>query len=509
MEGTNDGVIDSLISYLSNEQVAKTPGLFRRASNAASLRILRERIASGEDVGEADLRKDPHLAGALLKSCLQDLPEPILTFDLYEPFIELAKKGTYDPEFHENLVDLFTRIPHSNRGLLQRLMGLFHKLLENSQSNLLTAPQIALSFSRCFLRPRQEEEASPSRASVILKHLIEDGIPVEKRSSRSSVVMDGKSLRLISGVDSQQGKRKTMEDAHVALNHLNALFPKLPNDVKRAFYAVYDGHSGRRAADVAEQMLHKNIIGDPAFVREDTVVTAIQNGYKKTDELILELSSQETPRWKDGSTAATVLIVDRTMYFANLGDSEIVLGRWKNKDNPSLMGGIEATPLSHKHKPTNADEKSRIEALGGHVFQGRLFGTLAVARALGDSEMKVPISAANYVSAEPFVGKRELQTGIDAFLILACDGLWDKVTHQSAVEFVASCLSPPSASAANGGGGSPIVVGDNQQHKKDPKTIASLLVKKALDSGSTDNVTVVIVLFKWDNASYSSSSSPL
>jgi len=293
----------------------------------------------------------------------------------------------------------------------------------------------------------------------------------------------------MSGVESQQGKRKTMEDAHVTLNHLNAIFPKLSNDVKRAFYAVYDGHSGRKAADFAEQMLHKNIISDPAFMAEDTIITAILNGYRKTDELILELASQEEPKWKDGTTAATVLIVDRTVYFANVGDSEIVLARWKDKRAPSV-DSIEVIPLSHKHKPTNEDEKSRIEKLGGHVFQGRLFGTLAVARALGDAEMKVPISPANYVSAEPHVGKRELQSGVDAFLILACDGLWDKVTHQSAVEFVASCLLSGKSGV------------DRQQQQKDPKTIASLLVKKALDAGSSDNVTVVLVVLKWDNASY-------
>ena len=40
--------------------------------------------------------------------------------------------------------------------------------------------------------------------------------------------------------------------------------------------------------------------------------------------------------------------------------------------------------LSHKHSPTDEDEQERIKKLGGVVIYGRLFGSLAVSRSLGD-----------------------------------------------------------------------------------------------------------------------------
>lgn len=48
-----------------------------------------------------------------------------------------------------------------------------------------------------------------------------------------------------------------------------------------------------------------------------------------------------------------------------------------------------------------------------------------------DTTMKNP----NYVSAEPHIRSIELRND-DRFLLLACDGLWDKITYAESVELV-------------------------------------------------------------------------
>ena len=54
-----------------------------------------------------------------------------------------------------------------------------------------------------------------------------------------------------SGSDAQQGRRMTMEDTHVHFDDVSEKY-SFPKDITRAFYAVYDGHGGRRAAEAAE-----------------------------------------------------------------------------------------------------------------------------------------------------------------------------------------------------------------------------------------------------------------
>ena len=62
-------------------------------------------------------------------------------------------------------------------------------------------------------------------------------------------------------------------------------------------------------------------------------------------------------------------------------------------------------------------------------------GMLAISRALGDHQLKRPILANDVVSNMPDITSTELTDG-DMFVIIACDGLWDVVQDQDAVNLV-------------------------------------------------------------------------
>jgi len=73
-----------------------------------------------------------------------------------------------------------------------------------------------------------------------------------------------------------------------------------------------------------------------------------------------------------------------------------------------------------------------------HRCMSRVNGTLAVARAMGDFSFKreKKMSAEEQqVTCDPEIRKFGLE-GTDEFLILACDGIWDVMTSQAAVDFV-------------------------------------------------------------------------
>src|SRR4051794_5763218 len=100
----------------------------------------------------------------------------------------------------------------------------------------------------------------------------------------------------------------------------------------------------------------------------------------QTDQAILQKADSEG--WNSGSTAVAVLVINNTMYVANTGDAEAVMGiRQPNDKHKAVL-------LSEKHKPST--EKPRIEKAGGRVIFGRIGGNLAVSRALGDIEYKFP-----------------------------------------------------------------------------------------------------------------------
>lgn len=188
---------------------------------------------------------------------------------------------------------------------------------------------------------------------------------------------------------------------------------------------------------------------------------ALTEGFKDLDHHWLEMAALNG--WDDGSTAVSVLIVDRTIYVANVGDSRAVL---------CTQGG-RAIDMSADHKPARDDEKARIEKLGGRVIHygtWRVQGVLAVSRAIGDRRLKA------YVSSEPEIKTWSLQDS-DEFLILATDGVWDVLSSQAAVDIVRQCM----VDTAGGVG-----VGD-------VKEAAKRLTNAAYSYHSMDNITSLVI----------------
>eukprot|EP00435_Cladocopium_sp_Y103_P033997 s70_g8.t1 len=108
---------------------------------------------------------------------------------------------------------------------------------------------------------------------------------------------------------------------------------------------------------------------------------------------------------------------------ANLGDSRALLWR--------PTGTLEVT---RDHRPGDAAERARIEAAGGTVSEEeRIDGTLACSRALGAFRFKgATPSEPSKVSCVPEVYHWTAKRG--DWLILACDGIWDTISNQQAVD---------------------------------------------------------------------------
>ena len=172
--------------------------------------------------------------------------------------------------------------------------------------------------------------------------------------------------------------------------------------------------------------------------REEATQVMMKMMYMRRLESTCDIAEDPaTPATADnvGCTAVSALVTPETIVVANSGDSRAVLSR-----------GGRAIPLSSDHKPNDDDERARIEAAGCRVeeVQGgarthyRINGNLNLSRAIGDLEYKsrsdLPASA-QAITCTPETRTEKIQDD-DEFLILACDGIWDVMTDQQAVDFV-------------------------------------------------------------------------
>ncbi|XP_019148190.1 SH3 domain-binding protein 1 isoform X2 [Corvus cornix cornix] len=68
----------------------KEEGLFRLAAGASVLKKLKSSLASGSNALE-EFYSDPHAVAGALKSYLRELPQPLMTFELYDEWVKVAR----------------------------------------------------------------------------------------------------------------------------------------------------------------------------------------------------------------------------------------------------------------------------------------------------------------------------------------------------------------------------------------------------------------------------------
>ncbi|XP_039986595.1 protein phosphatase, Mg2+/Mn2+ dependent, 1Da isoform X2 [Xiphias gladius] len=228
-----------------------------------------------------------------------------------------------------------------------------------------------------------------------------------------------------------------------------------------AFFAVFDGHGGREAAQFARDYLWEFMKKQRGFWSEcdREVCSAISKGFVACHHAMWK----KLPEWPktltglpstSGTTASVVVIRGNRMYVAHVGDSAVVLGI---QDDPSVPF-VRAVEVTQDHKPELPRERERIEGLGGSVIKKsgvnrvvwkrpRLSHNgpirrstvidqipfLAVARALGDLWSYDFYSGEFVVSPEPDTSVVTLDPRKHRYVILGSDGLWNMVPPQEAI----------------------------------------------------------------------------
>ncbi|KAL9648959.1 hypothetical protein ABK040_008339 [Willaertia magna] len=248
--------------------------------------------------------------------------------------------------------------------------------------------------------------------------------------------------------------RRTMEDGHCMLD-------KFRGKEGEGLYAIYDGHGGRGAVNIVQKTFHllfEEVLNEMEKKNKDNkeidITEAFLDAYQRMDD---ELKVQEI--LYNGTTSITCYIKQvgdnkRHLYVANCGDARVVIAK---KDGT-------AERLTYDHKANDEAEIKRIKQNNGFVAYGRVNGVLSVTRAFGDHAMK------EWVICDPYQSFVDLSNDEYDYLILACDGIWDVISDQQCVDLVHDASKAMSC-----------------------QQMSEFIMKRALTSGSTDNISIMII----------------
>ncbi|KAB0393820.1 hypothetical protein E2I00_000699, partial [Balaenoptera physalus] len=130
-------------------------GLFRLAAGASVLKRLKQTMAS-DPCSLQEFCSDPHAVAGALKSYLRELPEPLMTFDLYDDWMRAASLKEPGARL-EALQEVCSRLPRENLSNLRYLMKFLARLAEEQEVNKMTPSNIAIVLGPNLLWPPEKE----------------------------------------------------------------------------------------------------------------------------------------------------------------------------------------------------------------------------------------------------------------------------------------------------------------------------------------------------------------
>ena len=261
-----------------------------------------------------------------------------------------------------------------------------------------------------------------------------------KKSGTSSIQNQNTPFKSFSYYEDKNLKyRQSMED-------IGILIPDLTTDYKVSLFGIFDGHGGTDVVKFVKNRLPQliKIYLNDLF----PVEIAFKNAFKKVDEELKFFDSEYI-----GTTATLILIKDNKIYCANVGDTKAYIIYDKTYKQ-----------ISNDHKCTNEDERKRITEIGGKIIKNRVMGQLILTRTLGDLYVK-QFGVIN----TPDINIYDINETIN-YIIIASDGVWDVVDLDT--------ITNMGKAGKNVG-----------EFCKD-------IVKLAINKGTKDNVSCIVVSFK-------------
>ncbi|PWA16158.1 hypothetical protein CCH79_00019438 [Gambusia affinis] len=152
-------------------------GLFRIAAGASKLKKLKAALDCSTSQLE-EFYSDPHAVAGALKSYLRELPDPLMTSQLYDEWIQASRQGAQLPAADtQDLVSdpdkrlqalwlVCDKLPKNNRNNLRYLVKFLARLAQDSETNKMTPSNMAIVLGPNLLWAKTEGSLAEMAAAT-------------------------------------------------------------------------------------------------------------------------------------------------------------------------------------------------------------------------------------------------------------------------------------------------------------------------------------------------------
>ncbi|XP_028256883.1 unconventional myosin-IXAa isoform X2 [Parambassis ranga] len=291
-------VVENLINYIEMHGLY-TEGIYRKPGSANKIKELKQGLDTDVDNMNLD-DYNIHVIASVFKQWLRDLPNPLMTFELYEEFIRAM--GLQDKkEMIRGVYSVIDQLSRTHLNTLERLIFHLVRIALQEETNRMSANALAIVFAPCILRCPDTIDPLQSVQDISKTTACVELIICEQMNKYKVRLKD------ISTLEFAENKakckltliRRSMGKGHVQrLTHHTPsppVSPRLPSISNAVIEESGCDEGAESFGEISEQQ-------QAVMQQEERVLTEqIENLQKEKEELTFEMLSLE-PRASDDET---------------------------------------------------------------------------------------------------------------------------------------------------------------------------------------------------------------
>ncbi|KFP27590.1 Unconventional myosin-IXa, partial [Colius striatus] len=307
-------LVEKLINYIEMHGLY-TEGIYRKSGSTNKIKELRQGLDT--DIDNVNLDDyNIHVIASVFKQWLRDLPNPLMTFELYEEF--LRAMGLQErKETVRGVYSVIDQLSRTHLSTLERLIFHLVRIALQEETNRMSANALAIVFAPCILRCPDTTDPLQSVQDISKTTTCVELIVIEQMNKYKARLKDINSLEFAENKAKSRLSliRRSMKPVLIAVRFMSisrssipgkgrarrGAYPSTTSPVAMRFPAVTDVPEETMSNEEAMEM-EVTEQQQVAMQQEEKVLTEqIESLQKEKEELTFEMLTLE-PRASDDET---------------------------------------------------------------------------------------------------------------------------------------------------------------------------------------------------------------
>ncbi|XP_056355533.1 unconventional myosin-IXa isoform X3 [Oenanthe melanoleuca] len=289
-------LVEKLINYIEMHGLY-TEGIYRKSGSTNKIKELRQGLDT--DIDNVNLDDyNIHVIASVFKQWLRDLPNPLMTFELYEEFLRVM--GLQErKETVRGVYSVIDQLSRTHLSTLERLIFHLVRIALQEETNRMSANALAIVFAPCILRCPDTTDPLQSVQDISKTTTCVELIVIEQMNKYKARLKDINSLEFAENKAKSRLSliRRSMGKGRVR----RGAFPSPASPVPGRLPSVTDIPEETMSSEEAMEM-EVTEQQQVAMQQEEKVLTEqIESLQKEKEELTFEMLTLE-PRASDDET---------------------------------------------------------------------------------------------------------------------------------------------------------------------------------------------------------------